>query len=244
MYRLFTKSILITALISFTSNAFAQNLPYVDSKPIHLGFSLGFNSMDFGVMHSYQTIDGKKYYADVSSLKPGFSVGIISDLRLNDHFNLRLTPSLHFADRSLTYNVSMPKVDPNGGDSILLMGDRNITSIPVCVPLFIKYSADRRDNYRPYLICGGGMYFDLGRNKTNAVLLNAVDFYSEFGVGCDLYFSFFKLSPELKFAVGMNNMLVPIDQRLSESLSNDEKKFTNALASLASRILTLTFNFE
>ncbi len=222
----------------------AQNLPYVDSKPIHLGFSLGFNSMDFGIMHSYQNIDGKKYYAEVSSLKPGFSVGIISDLRLNDHFNLRLTPSLHFGDRSLTYNVSMPKVGESGGDSIILIGDRNITSIPVCVPLLLKYSADRRDNYRPYVICGGGMYFDLGRNKTNAVLLNTVDLYTEFGVGCDLYFSFFKLSPELKFAVGMNNMLVPIDQRLSESLNNDEKKFTNALASLASRFLTLTFNFE
>jgi hypothetical protein len=221
---------------------FSQNLTYVDNKPLHLGFSLGLNTMDFGVKNKLEKINGAKYYGDVSHLKPGFSVGIVSDLRLNNYFNLRLTPTLHFGDRSISYNQKTIK--SVGGDSTLILGDRNITSIPICIPIFIKYRAERRMNYRPYLLWGVGSYFDLGRNKTNPVLLKTLDFYTEFGIGCDLYFSFFKLSPELKFGIGLNNILVPIEQRNEDSLSKEDKVFTNALSGLNSKFISLTFNFE
>ena len=228
------KHFLIFLLIVISTLSWAQgNLQYIDDKPLHFGFSLGINSMDFGIKPSLQSIDGKIYQVDVSTLKPGFSVGIVSDLRLNRYLNLRFTPTLHFGERQLNYSH-------NFGTSDSL----TITSVPVYLPLLLKYSAERKGNFRPYLLWGAGAYIDLGTNKENPMLLKPLDFYTEFGVGCDLYFSFFKLAPELKFAIGFNDMLVPLDQRDAGVISPENKKFTNALSKLTSRMLTLSFNFE
>jgi hypothetical protein len=216
----------LSLLFVFSALASAQgNLPYVDEKPIHFGFSLGTNLMDFNVTPSDS--------ARVSTLKPGFSVGIIADLRLNRYFNLRFTPTLHFGERQLDYLFK------NSSNPV----STSVTSIPVCLPLFIKYSSERKYNYRPYLIAGGGFYANLSRDQSRSIVLNTFDFYTEFGVGCDLYFSFFKLSPELKFSLGSNNMLTPMSQR-EKPLHAEDEKFTNVLTMLYSKVLTLTFNFE
>ena len=214
----------------FTSSLAQGNLLYVDEKPIHFGFLLGINTMDFGVTTSnMQQTDGKIYDARVSYLKPGFSVGIISDLRLNRYLNLRFTPTIHFGQRELVYNFDGPK--------------QIIQSIPVCLPFYLKYSSERKGNARPYLIWGGGMAIDLATDSNNPVLLRPIDFYTEFGVGCDIYFSFFKLCPELKYSIGFNDMFVPLNQRTAQ-FSDHDKLFSNALTKLTSRMLTLAFNFE
>ena len=228
--------LLITILLLETATLVRAegNLIYADYKPFHFGFSLGLNAYDFGVTPSMQSINGKTYQVNVSSLKPGFSVGAISDLRLNDNFNLRFTPILHFGERTLNYST-------NGENTVF---ENNITTIAVCLPLFVKYSAERLENARPYLIWGGGAYYDLGRDRSNPILLKPIDFYTEFGVGCDIYFSFFKLAPELKFGIGFNDVLTPIDPNNLGLLSEDEKKYSLALSKLTSRFFTLTFNFE
>lgn len=229
--------ILSFCIFKLSSSVFAQgggNLLYVDDKLVHFGFSLGINELDFGIKPSLQSIDGKIYQAEISTLKPGFSVGIISDLRLNRYLNLRFTPTLHFGERQLIYMTP----------GVIKRDTVGITTIPICLPIYLKYSAERKGNYRPYLLWGGGVYYDLGRDKSKILLLKPFDFYTEFGVGCDLYFSFFKLSPELKFAIGLNDMLTPIDQRDAGFLSDNDKKYTTALSSLTSRMFTLTFNFE
>ena len=210
------------------------NLIYADYKPFHFGFSLGLNAFDFGVTPSLQPISGKTYQVDVSALRPGFSVGIIGDLRLNDYFNLRFTPILHFGERNLSYKAI-------GED---LVFENNVSSIAMCLPLFLKYSAERLENARPYLLLGGGAYYDLGRDKSNPILLKPLDFYTEFGVGCDIYFSFFKLSPELKLGLGLKDVLTPLNPKDTGLISEEEKKFTMALSKLTSRLFSLTFNFE
>ena len=228
------KYLLILALIFMLgSSVSAQgNLPYIDDKRFHFGFSLGLGAFDFGVTPSMETIDGETYKVETSILKPAFSVGIISNLRLNKYLNLRFTPTLQFGDRTLNY------ISEKG---VILSTD--ISSIPICFPIYLKYSAERKKNYRPYLLFGGGGYLDLGRNKDNPVLLETLDFYTEFGVGCDLYFSFFKLAPELKFAVGFNDMLTPIDERTTGK-TEDNRLYSTPLSKLTSRMLTLSFNFE
>lgn len=225
IYRKFT--LLGFLLLSLNSSVRSQNLPYVDDKLLHFGFSLGINSMDFGVTTTSDSVGAR-----VSTLSPGFSVGIISDLRLNKYLNLRFTPTLHFGQRQLNY---FPKVK---GDSVL------ITSIPISLPVYLKYSAERKGNFRPYLIAGGGMSIDLATNKENPVLLKPVNLFAEFGVGCDIYFLFFKLAPELKYSIGFNDIFVPISQRDSGQVPASKQRFSQALNKLTSRMLTLTFNFE
>ncbi len=224
----------VAVLFMFSGlSAIAQNEYYGEDNRFHFGFSLGLNSMDFGITPSLvKTNDGKMYQVDVSRLKPGFSVGVISDMQLSRYFNLRFTPTLHFAERELSYS--------SGDTSIVSVG-----STPLCLPLYLKYSAERYGNMRPYLIGGGGVSIDLGRDKEKPVYLKPLDLYLEFGVGCEIYFWFFKLSPELKFAIGGNNLFVPLEEREGEGgLSPDDEKYSLALKKLTSKMITLTFNFE
>lgn len=209
----------------------AQNSYHGDDKLLHFGFSLGVNTMDFGITPSLKEIDGKVYQAEVSDLLLGFSVGIVSDLMLTRHWNVRFTPTMHIGDRELSYtnNLANPEV---------------ISSVLISTPVYLKYSSERYGNLRPYLIGGGGAYVDLGRDNNLAVLLKPFDPFLEFGVGCDIYFSFFKLAPELKFALGFNNMLTPLEDRDTGSMQENQKVYTQALSKLTSRLITLTFNFE
>jgi hypothetical protein len=107
----------------------------------------------------------------------------------------------------------------------------------------LKYSAERYGNIRPYLIGGGGVGLDLGRDKEKPVYLKPLDLYLEFGVGCEIYFWFFKLAPELKFSIGGNNLFVPLEER-DDNLIGPDKIYSEALSKLTSKMITLTFNFE
>jgi len=234
--RIFT----ILILTFFTLPMFAQgNLPYRDDKFFHFGFSLGTNLMDFGIMQKDTVIGGKIYDTNVSTLQPGFSVGIITDFRLSRYLNARFTPTLHFGERNISYRAR-DNVTGIYSDTVV----NPIPSIPIVLPVYLKYSAERYNNFRPYLIGGGGAYIDLGTDKEKPVLLRPFDVFAEIGVGCDIYFSFFKLAPELKFGLGFTDLLVPLNKRDAGKLSDDDKKYTDVLSKLTSRMLTLTFNFE
>lgn len=222
----------ILFLFSFLSLKSQGNLPYTDERPYHFGFFLGLNTIDFGVDLSYlEQEDGKTYFAETSGLMPGFTAGIIGSLRLNRYFSLRFTPGIHFCERQLTFRAE--------GETE--KKQENIFSIPLMLPLYVKYNAERIHNFRPYMLAGGGAYFDFSRDKEKNILLKPFDYYVEFGAGCDIYFPFFKLAPELKFAIGFNNMLTPTDKRDPGSF---DPKYTNAISKLTTKMLTLSFNFE
>ena len=225
MNRLFSKKFLLVIFSVFIliggSNA-QGNLPYVDDKPLHFGYALGLNFMDFAIVPADINKD-----VSVTAVAPGFSVGAISDLRLNRYFNLRFTPTLMLSQRTLNYK----NYDP-----------AQILSVPLYLPMYIKYSSERKDNYRPYVLAGGGLWMDWGRNKERAVLLNPFDALVEAGVGCDLYFPFFKLSPVLKFAVGVSNVITPTAMRDTTPASGPGP--TDAISKLTTRMFTLAFNIE
>jgi hypothetical protein len=229
------KSILfLTILLIYSRLAIGQNLLTADNKLIHFGFTLGINAMDYGISPSLMPIDGTIYQADVAKLIPGFSVGVIGDLRLGEYFNLRLIPTLHLSQRTLSY--------VNSDNDLIRQLD--IKSNILDVPLYVKYSSVRVKNYRPYLIAGGGLAFDLGRERESPVLLKQMDYFIDFGVGCTFYFQYFRFSPEIKFAMGFNNLLTPLNERPNDFISNGDTKYTVALRKLTSRLFTLVFNFE
>jgi len=221
-------------LLVLFCNTTAQNLPYADYKRFHFGFSLGVNFLDFNVTPSHLAIDGKTYEADVSSIMPGFSVALISDLRLNDYFNLRLNPALHFGDRTLSY------LNPIDGERF----STSVKSAIITVPLYLKFSAFRVHDYKPYLIAGGGVAFDCYRDKRMPVVLNMFDYFVDFGAGCTIYFPFFRFAPELRFVIGFNNLLEPLEKRGIEYQDPDMKRYNHALSKLTSQMFVLTFNFE
>lgn len=224
----------------------AQNKPYVDDKLFHFGFQLGLNFASFGVTDSEipiaNPITGKTeiYHARVSSLLPGFHVGFISDLRLCKYLDLRFCPGMQFSSRSLTYKTESG--NPVEGTPGKYGKNIDVLAMPVYLPLYLKWSASREGNYRPYLIGGGGVSFNVSRDREKPVLLNLMDYFCEVGFGVDLYFRWFKFCPEITYRIGFANQLAPSSGR--NELSPQDIFYTDAISRLTSHCVCLTFNFE
>lgn len=236
-------------------NGFAQKqkihyLSTFDDKRIHFGFTLGTNYLDFDVTN-YNPIgenpdfigntqdpiyvnDETFIRSDVQTLVPGFTVGIVSNLRLTEDLDLRFLPGLSFGERKLVYNV--PIVDSY---STIPLPYYSIKSTFLDFPLLIKYKARRINNDRPYIIFGGAFRQDISKTaKEDLVKLKGPGFYAEAGGGWDHYFPFFRFSVEGKFSFGLNNQLGPTPTSLQAQY------FSQSIKKLHSTIFTLSFHFE
>lgn len=197
-----------------------------------MGFHLGFHFQDLILSHSGALpAGGDAWFAEIPAYTPGFSVGIIGDMFLNPYMNLRFLPSLHFGDKQFVFR-SHP-----GGLEYLTTVRSNYLSFP----LEAKYSSMRVNNYRPYVTGGAYWALDLGRKKGEPLLLRGADWGLTLGVGCDFYFSFFKLCPELKFYFGLRDLIEKDRRDLAQP---DLGVYREALSRGSSRMIVLTFNFE
>ena len=229
-----------------------MNRPYIDDKLIHFGFSLGVNFMSFSTPETLDPVSGmiqngdhvsffedEILHARVTYMLPGFSVGFITDLRLCKYLNLRFCPGMQFTSRTLTYKTESGnpvKGSMNNGASV------DVLAMPVYLPLYLKFSAMREGNFRPYVIAGGGASFNVSRDREKPVLLNLMDYFAEIGFGCDFYFSWFKFCPEITYRIGFGNQLCPLDGRME--VAPQDAFYTNALSRLTNHCICLTFNFE
>ena len=224
----------------------AQNRPYVDDKIFHFGFQLGVNLGSFIVTDSEQEITNPLtgetdiYHARVGSLLPGFHVGFVTDLRLCRYLNLRFCPGMMFTSRTLTYKSESGK--PVVGTPGKTNENVDVLAMPVYMPLYLKWSAAREGNYRPYVIGGGGVSFNVSRDRDKPVLLNVMDYFCEVGFGVDLYSTWFKFCPEITYRIGFANQLYPANARME--LAPQDAFYSNALLRLTNQCICLTFNFE
>ncbi|MBP1639220.1 MAG: hypothetical protein H6Q17_803 [Bacteroidetes bacterium] len=224
--------VILTCSCLFLGNLHAEeDYHEADQRTWHYGFTLGMNSYGFAVTPRNPQLVG----AQVSSFTPGFTVGIIGDLRLNNFFNLRFTPSLNFTQRTILYR------DLTTGTH---WPDQPVQSTFITLPLYLKYRSVWYYRTRPYLIAGGGIDCDLQRGKDVNVYLKTYSPFIAFGIGCDIYFDFFRLSPEFKFCLGMNNVLTPLSSRNTSDFTSEQRRYTDVISRLTSKAFVLTFNFE
>ncbi|MDR2232132.1 MAG: PorT family protein [Tannerella sp.] len=215
-----------------------KNQPYADMKLYHLGFHIGFHAQDMILTNSGAvTSDGEVWYAEIPSYSPGFSVGVIGDLFLNPYMNLRFSPTVHFGDKTVVAVTKDYKTDLNLDQRIFT----NVRSNYMMLPLDVKFSSMRLNNYRPYVLTGVYAAFDMGRKKGEPLLLKGLDYGVEVGIGCDIYLPFFKLCPELKFCFGLADVL---EKDRPDLIDDADRIMTQALSKATSRMVVLTFNFE
>lgn len=213
-----------------------QNRPYIDMRAWHYGFLFGIHTQDMEFTHNgfTTTPEGgtpQNWYADVPSYSPGFSVGVLGESRLTQYFSFRVIPTMHFGDKTVIFHESTT------GDETR----QTLKSTYLSVPLDIKYSAQRFNNYRPYLVAGVAPAMDLTVKRQKELLVQRFDVAVEFGVGCDFYLPFFKLIPELKFSFGLFDALVHDRQDL---IDKNLLKYTQSHDAATNRNISLILYFE
>ncbi|MFC5283067.1 outer membrane beta-barrel protein [Pedobacter alpinus] len=223
------KTFICFILSSCFINSFAQG-NYgggVDDENLHFGFGFQYLSSEYKIQkftnwqipfveNGVEVTKGLKSIRSIQN--PGFGIGFVSDLYVAPNVNLRFTPVFVFADRIIDYEFTDGESYDRGGvQSPEGFTRRTVASTMFEFPLSIKIKSDRRNNFRAYII-GGAKYGidiaakknadDLGDIAISRTLKNNKGILSyEAGIGFDLYFEFFKLSPEIKLSNSVNNIL-------------------------------------
>lgn len=246
--------LLMIGLHSMAQRQVVKNLTTFDDKRLHFGFSLGLHTLDFGIQHynvigdnpnfdknDIETIGGqtitadRKIRGDVATLTPGFTVGIVTNLRLTESLDLRFLPGMSFGERKLTYNIPIE-------DNVNQDNNKEFYSIKstfLDFPLLLKYKSHRMNNQRPYLIGGAAYRIDISKTgQEDLVRLKPFSASLEAGMGWDMYLQFFRLSTELKFSFGLDNILD------NGPKSTQSQVYTNAFSRLTSDMFILSFHFE
>lgn len=223
-----------------------QYKPYIDLRTLHYGILLGFNMQDAEMINvGPQTIDlpegeqmESNVLCDVDNWNPGFSVGVLADLRLSRHFSLRVTPTMHFGQKHLVFR-NLREFNESGYP---VEETQNLKNTYISVPIDLKFSAQRFNNYRPYVMAGVAPMLNLAGKDQDYVQLKRQDLMFEVGMGCDFYLPFFKLIPELKFCFGLTNAL---DKSHVDELRDVNKlPYARSISSVSTKMVVLTFYFE
>ncbi len=203
------------------------NKENLDKKRWSWGYFLGFNMYDFQIKYKDK---GKDIAVEKS---PSFSVGLIGNLRLNEYVDLRLEPGVVFANRNLNFPNFV-----NQGDSF-----REVQSSYIHIPLLLKFSAKRINNFKPFVIGGVSISHNLSSNEDNPqdnsagqFRLKTQNYYYEVGFGIDFYFDYFKFTPSIRGVFGMGDELVRDDK--------PESPWTDNIESLKTRGIFINFTFQ
>lgn len=223
----------LTTLIATAQEPVIQHRPYLDNRFLHYGFFVGMNMMDLELQNNgyVDPVSGQRWYAEVDNYQPGFSVGVLGEIRLNKYLGFRIQPTIHFGQKHIMFHEQV-----SGRDS-----SQNMKSTYLSVPLELKIAAPRYNNFRPYAMVGVAPTIDLTSHKHDALMTQRFDCFIEIGAGCDFYLPFFKLIPELKFCFGLRDIL---DHDRSDLMDESLRKFSNSVSRGTSKMIVLTLYFE
>ncbi len=142
-----------------------------------------------------------------------------------------------FGQRNLVYTMRKMETEPSVYE--FYEYPMEIQSIYLDAPLTIKFSANRINNYRPYIIAGVAVKYDLEtkrvirQNKEYTIEQIPLDYFYEFGVGIDWYLVYFKLCTELKWSYGTKNILI-----------HENIEYSKVIDELRNRMFVLSLHFE
>lgn len=208
----------------------AENMPKYDRRMFHFGINLGMNLNWLAIrpIADLRSLSPDTIYSVNYLIQPGFTMGIETNLRLSNHFDLRFTPTLTLGSKSIVYQRPRGVVNQLDVESTLLE-----------FPLYIKFKSVRLTNWRAYVIGGGKYIYDLS-NKINAddaseypVKLRPHDVTAEVGFGMDFYLPYFKFSTQVKASFGFLDLKHP-----------ENNVFNNAIDHMNSRSVFIQFLFE
>ena len=228
MKRLITVILLVAiGLTAAAQKRKVQNKPYIDLRPFHFGISMGLNLQDAEMSNVGPQLleDGtmRTITCDVDNWNPGFSVGVLGDFRLSDNFNVRISPTMHFGSKHLVFRDFNDLNDAGHPRETT----QDLKNSYLAIPLDLKFSAPRFNNYRPYVVAGFSPMINLAGKDQDYVRLKRFDAMVNVGLGCDFYLPFFKLIPELKFCYGLTNALDK--DHVNELIDVNKRVYANSI---------------
>ncbi len=212
------------------------NLPDHDEKRFHFGINLGYNKSHFSFGHHPLFMQRDSVMVVESINSSGLNLAWLVNMNLSEHFDIRTLPlNLTFTEKAFQYNLKYPD-RPAGEDSVTL---KKVQSITLTFPLQLKFSSDRINNFKVFMMGGVKAEYDLASNAgarkaENLIKLNRFDYGIEAGLGFHFYFPVFVLTPELKVGWGLGNL----------HSRDADLKFSNVIDKINARTITFSLTIE
>lgn len=201
------------------------NLPEIDRRKFSFGYSMGLVTLGYKINQRNNT---EEIYAEPS-------VGYYACIRVNYGWRkyLDIRTGIGFTQVARTIVFS----GLSGSDA-----KRTKNSNMLELPVYFKLHTERERNIRPYILAGGALVYDLGSNEDKSIdnfgkifRTKTLSYQFRMGVGIDLYFKEFKLSPSIIKVISLSNELVPDGTSPSPWTDNIENLYTQGF------IFSLTF---
>ena len=235
------KTLIILTLLLLTQTVSAQlfskekikNNENFDKQRLSWGFYLGLNSYDYQFTYK-QDLEEMLVQTNL-----GFSVGLISNLRINEYLDLRFEPGLNITQRNIQYSENyFQGLDFNDSDLL-----REVKSTYVHFPLLLKVSTKRMNNIKPFIVGGFSTALNLSSNEENPDDNSYGQFrtkknmvFYELGFGIDLYLQWFKFTPSIRGVFALNDEIVrDVDPNLP---------WTSNVNTMKTRGVFLNFTFQ
>ncbi|MES2807932.1 MAG: outer membrane beta-barrel protein [Bacteroidota bacterium] len=238
--------LLILMLLFCADRLWAQSAPKwgggADEKDYSFGFNFSYVSSYFKIdkntnwRNPFFDNDGTRVTDSLNSINSpnsqGFAVGFLYRHRITEHLEARITPGLLFADRQITYTYTNPSQNVT----------KSVQATQFDLPLSLKLKSDRIHDVRLYVL-GGVKYSKAIAGKANAdvdkapidkLVKNVGGFASyEAAFGCDIYFEFFKLSPEVR-----------LSNSFGDVMRHENNAYSSPISKLGLHTLTFSLIFE
>ncbi len=215
-----------------------------DDKFLSYGFFLAGHTNYWRLTYSSEFLNRNnpslnRIQSIVPVYTPGFSLGFLATVRFHDQFNMLFTPKIGFYEFRTEINYF-------GSDPTNLPGQIIETQTEVLIneatmvefPVLFKYKAQRFNNNRMFFTGGGSLMFrtkDQEEADVERLVTTGKDITIDLGMGFDMYFKYFKFSPEIRFSHGLANTY---RKEATDPLLRD------AIDGLRRKSITLYLNFQ
>lgn len=214
---------------SIAQNNPTDNLVNYEDQWIHYGFLIGIHSSKYVIRHSdYFTSPAMD---TVHSIVPGnlggFKLGFVINMKVSEYLDFRLLPTVGFYENDLTYRYT-------DGSNLRELKDATMVELP----LLLKYKSARRGNLAMYMLFGVNPSLEASGKSDEEDIGQKLELRNwnlaiDVGVGLDIFYPYFKFSPEIRYSYGLRNML-----------TNDPNDFSVGLDKLTTQNLGIFITFE
>jgi hypothetical protein len=200
---------------------------YYDLRKFNLGFAMGLNLSDVRFQRlDYNVSAANPLKMVFATIVPGLNLGLITNTRLSDHADFRFIPTVSLQQRNFLFQTR---------DSSF---KRKLEASYLDLPFGFKLKSDVWNDLRVYVYAGGKYSINLMSDKKvksdpTLIKIDRTDWSIEFAAGIDIYGDRVKLTPEIKYAIGLKNIYIP------DTEEHPVKEYA-----LTSQSLTLSLYFE
>ncbi|MDX1907020.1 MAG: porin family protein [Bacteroidia bacterium] len=208
------------------AQSYGNNHPF-DLKKFNLGLLMGVTYNTYNVKEQINIVDNGVLLQNIQLVpRYGLNFGIITNMNLHKQVSMRFIPQVSLEERDFTYYFADSTVN------------RKIEASYLNFPVTFQFKTGYYRAMRTYVVAGAQYGVNLASNKRvrndkNLLKISNQDLSLVFGFGFNIYGDRIKLSPEIRYSLGLLNLYEP--QFTSHA---------NAIELLSSQVLSINVNFE